>query len=448
MKLWQKNNRALDKKIEAFTVGRDTELDQQLVRFDCLASIAHAKMLNSVGILKKPELRKLQRELLSIIKLNSAGKFRISAEDEDVHSKVETTLTKKLGGLGKKVHTGRSRNDQVLVDLRLYSKQQLLETQQLLLQMCSALLRFSKKYEFVPMAGYTHLQRAMPCSIGLWAGSFVESLLDDLLGLKNAYTLNDQNPLGSAAGYGVSIKIDRLLTTKLLGFSRIQNNVLYAQNSRGKIESIILSALVQVMLDLNKLATDLVLFNSQEFNFVTLPPEFCTGSSLMPQKMNPDVLELIRGKSSIMLSYLTMTLDIVNSLPSGYNRDFQLTKAPLFDGFKLVKETLDIFSFIVPRVKVNRKALVKACSLELFATDKALELVKQGVPFRDAYRIIAESKFGSKADIFENIKGKRNIGATGNLGLHRLVKRVKKESLELKRQSSSFSAGLKRLEKM
>ncbi|MCX6799283.1 MAG: argininosuccinate lyase, partial [Candidatus Diapherotrites archaeon] len=320
MKVWQKGNLRLDKRIEAFTVGSDPQLDQRLVKQDCLASVAHAKMLSTVGILTPPEFKKLRKELLQIIKLNEKGKFVIAVADEDVHSKVENTLTAKLGALGKKLHTGRSRNDQVLVDLRLYTKEQLLATEEAVLELCGALVALAKKNEFAPMPGYTHMQRAMPSSVGLWAGAFAEALLDDLQLLKAAYALSDQCPLGSAAGYGASIKLNRALAAKLLGFKKVQNNNLYVQNSRGKIEAAVLFALCEAMLSLNKLATDMMLFSTKEFGFVSLPQEFCTGSSIMPQKQNPDVLELVRGKSSAMLSHLNQTIGIISNLPSGYNR--------------------------------------------------------------------------------------------------------------------------------
>ena len=448
MKVWHKGGPLLDKRIESFTAGRDPELDQLLVRWDCLASIAHAKMLSAVGVLSGAEFKRLRKALLGIIRQDEKGAFRIRVEDEDVHSKVENALTKKLGDLGKKLHTGRSRNDQVIADLRLYSKDRLLAAEELVVKTARELALFAKRNEFVPMPGYTHMQRAMPSSVGLWAGAFAESILDDLQLLKTAYRLNDQNPLGSAAGYGISIKIDRALTTRLLGFGKIQNNALYVQNSRGKIESIILFSLAQAMLDLNRLATDLVLFNTKEFGFVSLPREFCTGSSIMPQKLNPDVLELVRAKSSVMLSFLNSAMGIINNLPSGYNRDLQLTKASLLDGFRLSLETLEIMSIVVPKIGINRKALENACNAELFAADNALRLVKQGVPFRDAYRIIAESSFSGNFDVAGNIRGKTNIGSTGNLSLQKLLASIEKESWLVRKETAFFQAAMKKLEKM
>ena len=333
MKLWEKGYE-LNKEIEKFSVGEDYVLDQKLVEADVLGSIAHARMLASIKILSQTEFRKLKGALLEILKLNKEGKFIICQEDEDVHTAIENYLTEKLGNLGKKIHTARSRNDQVIVDLRLYSKERLLDIEETVLQFCQSLLTFCQKNKEVPMPGYTHSRRAMPSSVALWAGAFLESLLDDLILLQSAYKINNQCPLGSAASYGVALNIDRRLTSEILGFEKVQNNVLYVNNSRGKVEAIILSSLSQVMLDLGKLAEDLILFTREEFDFFTLPDELCPGSSIMPQKKNPAALEIVRAKSSSINSYLFQVMNILNGLPSGYNRDLQLTKEPLMKGLE------------------------------------------------------------------------------------------------------------------
>lgn len=438
MKLWQKKYE-LHKEIEKFTVGDDFKLDQKLIKQDVFGSIAHAKMLTKIGILDKPEFKKVKKALLQILNLEKQGKFKIKAEDEDVHTAVENFLTKDLGNLGKKIHTARSRNDQVLVDLKLYTKEKLLEVETELLSFCKTLLKFSKENKTVPMPGYTHMQKAMPSTVALWSASFVEALLDDLSLIEEAYKLNDQCPLGSGAAYGVSLDIDRKLTSNLLGFAKVQNNVLYVQNSRGKMEAIVLSALTQVMQDLAKLASDILLFTTSEFNFFKVPDEFCTGSSIMPQKKNVDVMELVRAKSSVMSSYLFQVTSIVNALPSGYNRDFQLTKKPLMDGLDLAVSTLKICDLFMQGLKANKAVLEEACTPEIFATDKAYELVKQGVPFREAYKKIAANIKDLKkpyVDIY--IEMKKHVGALGNLNLEKIGKSIIIKQGNLTRKKSKF----------
>jgi len=324
MKLWENGGGVgLHEKVEEFTAGEDVKLDQRLVEWDVVGSIAHATMLNKIGILTESELMDLKRALINVIDLNEKGKFIIELKDEDIHTKIENFLTENLGNVGKKIHTGRSRNDQVQVDLRLYTKEKLLKIQINLLNLCKELTRFAEKNKWVPMPGYTHFQKAMPSSVGLWAMAYAESLLDDLRILKTAYSINDQNPLGSAAGYGVPLDLDRDLTTRLLGFESLQNNVLYVQNSRGKIESIVISALSQIMIDLSRLCNDVILYSTEEFGFFNIGDKFRTGSSIMPKKRNPDILELVRGKMSTVVSSFTQVVDIIKNLPSGYHRDIQ-----------------------------------------------------------------------------------------------------------------------------
>lgn len=445
MKLWQKDYK-LDREIEKFTVGNDYLLDKNLVEYDVYGSIAHATMLNKIGILTKNELKKLKSSLREILKLNEKNKFEIKLEDEDVHTAIENYLTKKLGNLGKKIHTARSRNDQVLVDLRLYSKDKLLEAQKLVLELASALLDAAEKYKNVPMPGYTHSRKAMPSSMGLYFGSFAESLLDDLEILDEAYELNDQSPLGSGAGYGLPLNVDRKLVADLLGFEKVQNNSLYVQNSRGKFEAVAIFALGNVMSDLSRLSNDLILFSMDEFGFFTLPDEFCTGSSIMPQKKNPDVFELIRAKSAKADANLYFVKSAASKMQSGYNRDLQLTKEALVESFEITASSLKIFKTIAEKLKVNKEKCIEACTQELFATEHAYELVKKGLPFRDAYKEVVKSMENlPKIDAAKNIQSKKHLGATGNLGLGNLKSQIKKANEELNLEINGFHFKLKKL---
>ncbi|MBS3097727.1 argininosuccinate lyase [Candidatus Woesearchaeota archaeon] len=444
-KLWDKGYK-LNKEAEEFTVGEDYLLDQKLVKADCVGSIAHATILNKIGILKNDEFNKLKKELKNIIELEKKGKFVIKQEQEDVHTAIENHLTNKLGDVGKKIHTCRSRNDQVIADTRLYAKEKLIEIEEALLKLCETLLSFAEKNKNIPMPGYTHTQRAMPSSVGLLAGAFLESLLDDLILLKTAYKLNNQCPLGSAAGYGASLPIDRQLVSDLLGFEKVQNNVIYVQNSRGKIESIILSALTQIMLDLSKLATNLILFSTVEFGYFSIPKEFCSGSSIMPQKVNPCVLELVRAKASIVEGYMLQINGIINNLLAGYNRDLQLTKEPLMKGIDLTLDSINIMGLIISKLKVNKEKCIEGCSPEIFATDYALDLVRNGTPFRDAYKVIAKNVGKlKKIDPVKNIKNKKHLGATGNLGLGKINKEISKEKTELVKEKNKFDEKIKEL---
>ncbi len=388
MKLWQKGG-GPDRRIEEFTVGNDPELDLELVEYDCLASIAHARMLKKIGILSAVESRKLAAELGKIIALRREKKFRIRIEDEDCHTAIENHLTRKLGTAGKKIHTGRSRNDQVLTAIRLYSKDRLNQTGAALQNLTGTLSRISRRYGNAPVPGYTHSRKAMPFTVGKYFAAFGEAFKDDLRLLGCVSRLTDQNPLGSAAGFGTTLRLDRALTTKLLGFRKTQENELYAQNSRGKFESIILFSLSQVMLDLQRLATDLVLFSMEEFGFFRLPDEFCTGSSIMPQKKNPDVLEIARANFAVVHSGYLQVVEMIKGLPSGYHRDLQLTKEPLIRGFKKTLETVEIMNLVLENLEVDEDMCRRACTEEIYAADKALEMVKKGAAFRDAYRAVA-----------------------------------------------------------
>ncbi len=444
-KLWAKGYK-LHELIEEFTVGEDYRLDQDLVRFDALASIAHVMMLERIGMLTRNESSRLRRGLRQVITLDRQGKFTIRQSDEDVHTRVENHLTRKLGNVGGKLHTGRSRNDQVIVDLRLYAKDRLLTTQDVTARLARTMWRFARRYEFVPMAGRTHTQRAMLSSVGLWSAAFVESMLDNMRLIETAYELSDQCPLGSAASYGVPLPIDRQYVSDLLGFARVQNNVLYVNNSRGKMEGIALSALVQITTDLSKLATDLIFFSVPELAYFTFPDEFCTGSSIMPQKKNPAGMEMVRAKSATVSRCLFQVLDTIKGLPSGYNRDFQETKEPFFKGVGETVQIVQVCELVMKGLKVNRKALVAACTPELFAADHALRRAASGIPFRTAYREVARNlKEIEREDPVANIRKKRHMGATGNLRLGFVGQRIGREERRVRKERAWFERTLKKL---
>lgn len=412
-KLWDKGYR-LDALIESFTVGNDPVYDQMLIFFDCVGSLAHAKMLHHIGVLSKDEWTLLQQGLTSLIEEEKKGKFVIKQEDEDVHTAVE----KALGEVGKKLHAARSRNDQVALDLRLWAKDQLLNVSEMVVKLCMTLKGFALKYTGIPIPGRTHMQRAMPSSLGLWAGAFLESFVDNLSLLKASFDLLDQSPLGSAAGYGVSIPIDRAFTAEALGFKKVQNNVLYVSNSRGKFEAVVVHALCQVMEDLSKLASDIIFFGLPEVGYLSLPESLCSGSSLMPQKRNPDPLELIRAKAATVIAYLLQLLEITRGLPSGYHRDFQETKTPFMDSFKITYESTAVMEHLFSALEVKVGRCIGSFSNDLFATDAVLKLVKDGVPFRDAYKKVAlHLDAVAEGAPQENIAKKTHLGATGNLGL-------------------------------
>ncbi|MFH1455071.1 MAG: argininosuccinate lyase [bacterium] len=389
MKLWQKKYK-LNEEIEKFTVGDDYLLDQKLVKYDCLASIAHAKMLGKIGVLKIQEVEKLIKNLEEIIKLDNKGKFVISPKDEDCHTAIENYLVKKIGNVGKKIHTARSRNDQVLVALRLYYKNEIKNIGRLADNFVKTLHLLNKKYGNIEMPGYTHMRKAMPSSVKMWTESFIDSMKDNKELLLAVEKLIDQSPLGTGAGYGLPLTIDRKFTAKLLGFKKVQNNSIYVQNSRGKFESSILHALNQIMFDLNKIATDLVMFSMPEFGYFELPSQFCTGSSIMPQKKNPDVLELMRAKYHKTLAYEFAIKNLIGSLISGYNRDLQLTKEFVIKGFEETENCLKIITLVFSKLKINEQNCKVAMTEELYATKKVYELVKKGISFRNAYKKISK----------------------------------------------------------
>ena len=387
-KLWSKDSKiVLNKMVETYTIGNDYILNMELIPFDVQGSVAHAKMLKKIGILNEDELQALLKGLGDILSLWKDGSFVLSKEDEDCHSAIEFYLTEKFGDVGKKIHTGRSRNDQILVTLRLYSKSKLDEILEAAYQIVETLNKQSKKYALTKMPGYTHMQRAMPSTVGMWLGSYAESLGDDMQLIKAVYKIIDQNPLGSAAGFGENVLgLDRELTTKELGFAKVQENPMYCALSRGKFENMILQSLCQVVFDLGKLASDLLLFTTKEFGFFDLPDEFKTGSSIMPQKKNFDVLELTRANVSVFYAQQYQVQEIIKNLASGYNRDFQFTTEPYMKGLKVAQDMLMISDLILKNLVVNEEQLASACSKELYATEEVYKRVKKGENFRDAYR--------------------------------------------------------------
>ena len=387
-KLWDKNIE-INKEIERFTVGRDREMDLYLASYDVLGSIAHITMLEQIGLLEKEELTRLTAELKAIYARCKRGEFVIEDGVEDVHSQVELLLTRKLGDIGKKIHSGRSRNDQVLLDVKLFIRHRLKGVVEAVTELFDALQQKSEQYKTVLMPGYTHLQIAMPSSFGLWFGAYAESLTDDMLFLQAAYKQANRNPLGSAAGYGSSFPLNRTLTTRLLGFDSMTYNVVYAQMGRGKTERNVAFALASVAATLSKLAFDACLFNSQNFSFVKLPDSCTTGSSIMPHKKNPDVFELIRAKSNKLQALPEQIILVINNLPSGYFRDLQIVKEVFLPAFDELEDCLRMTTYIIQRMEVNAHILDNPMYDPIFSVEEVNRLAAKGVPFRDAYKQVA-----------------------------------------------------------
>jgi len=417
-KLWSDSKSfQLNKTVEAFCFAQDVVLDRKLVYYDILGSIAHATMLGKIGILSAEELEELHGELRNLWREYQTGKWEIETADEDVHTAVET----RLGKVGEKLHTARSRNDQVLLDMRLYGKEQIHRVAELAIQLAQELVKGAQRYQFVPMPGYTHLQRAMPSSCGMWFGAYAEGILDSMQEIEVAYRLFDQSPLGSGAGYGVSLDIDRKMTSDLMGFAKVQNNSLYCQNSRGLFESTALSSLASLSALLGRFASDVCLFCSSEFGFLELPEQFFTGSSIMPQKRNPDLFELVRAKVSLLCSLEIRTRSLVHGLISGYSKDLQEVKAPLMEGFESMIGILSVVLTVMPELKPNKTRMSSALDPQMFATHQAYQQVKQGVPFRRAYKAVKE-ELGNLPVLSPEkcIREMKHQGATGNLGLENL----------------------------
>ena len=384
-KLWDKNS-TTNPEIERFTVGKDRELDLLLARYDILGSIAHSAMLQTIGMLTKEETEELHKELREIYSLAERGEFIIEEGVEDVHSQVELMLTRKLGDTGKKIHSGRSRNDQVLLDLKLFTRHELRLVCEAVKQLFDSLIAQSNRHKEVLMPGYTHLQVAMPSSFGLWFGAYAESLADDMLFLQAAYRMCNRNPLGSAAGYGSSFPLDRTLTTNLLAFDTMNYNVVYAQMGRGKCERNVAYALASVAGTLAKMAFDACMFNSQNFGFVKLPAECTTGSSIMPHKKNPDVFELLRAKCNRLQALPTDIILIMNNLPVGYFRDLQMIKEVFLPAFEELKDCLRMANYIIERIEVNKHILDDNRYDPMFSVEEVNRLAAEGMPFRDAYK--------------------------------------------------------------
>ena len=422
MKLWEKDY-AINAEIERFTVGRDREMDLYLAPYDVLGSMAHITMLESIGLLKSEELAPLLDALKRIYAQCERGEFVIEEGIEDVHSQVELMLTRELGDLGKKIHSGRSRNDQVLLDLKLFTRRQLMEIADDVRTLFDELQTQSERYAHVLMPGYTHLQVAMPSSFGLWFGAYAESLLDDMYGLQAAWRLTNRNPLGSAAGYGSSFPLDRSMTTRLLGFDSRDYNVVYAQMGRGKMERNVAYAMASIAGTLAKMAFDACLFNSQNFSFVRLPKECTTGSSIMPHKKNPDVFELIRGKCNKLQALPMEVTLIMNNLPSGYFRDLQIIKEAFLPAFEELKDCLSMAAYIIRRMEVNEHIIDNPLYDPIFSVEEVNRRVVEGVPFRDAYKQVGmeieHGTFKPNRDIHHTHEG--SIGRLCNAEVAQLM---------------------------
>lgn len=422
----------IDPIVEKFCFAKDVILDKQLVYYDILGSMAHSSMLNKIGIIDNDEIKVLHSNLTQCYTTYKSGKWTIETQDEDVHTAVEN----RLGEVGKKLHTARSRNDQVLTDMRLYSKDHFLKIILACHQLSTTIAKSAQKFEHIPMPGYTHLQRAMPSSYGMWLGSFAEYLFDTIRECKNAYSLLDQSPLGSGAGYGVSLDIDRNISSELLGFARVQKNSIYCQNSRGYLEGVMLSALTSVMMACSRLSSDVCLYCSQEFNFLQLPDQFFTGSSIMPQKKNPDLFELIRAKVNQVNALCSSVRLIPHGLNSGYSKDLQEIKEPTFIALETVQDTLEVLNLVMVDIEPKTESLKNALSPDLFAAHEAYQLVKEGIPFREAYRQIKQKLDTLTVDNAEQcVLDMKHIGATGNLELNKLVQEIE---LSLKDTQSTY----------
>ena len=419
-KLWEKNVQ-VDHEVDIFTVGHDREMDLYLAKYDVLGSMAHIKMLESVGLLQLDELKLLLAELKNIYQMADNGKFVIEDGIEDVHSQVELMLTRKLGDIGKKIHSGRSRNDQVLVDLKLFTRAEIQKIVHLVEELFLVLQEQSERYKNVLMPGYTHLQVAMPSSFGLWFGAYAESLADDMQLLQAAYKICNRNPLGSAAGYGSSFPLNRQMTTDLLGFDSMDYNVVYAQMGRGKMERIVAIAMASIAGTLSKLAFDSCLFNSQNFGFIKLPDQFTTGSSIMPHKKNPDVFELTRAKCNKIQGLPNQITLISTNLPSGYFRDLQIIKELFLPSFEELEDCLRMVTHMMREIKVNEHILDDEKYTLMFSVEEVNRLVLSGMPFRDAYKqvglAIEAGQFVANKDIHHT-----HEGSVGNLCTEAIAK--------------------------
>ena len=439
-KLWEKSVQ-VNHDVETYTVGRDREMDLYLAKYDVLGSLAHIKMLESIGLLTADELSALTAELRKIHSEIEAGKFVIEEGIEDVHSQVELMLTRRLGDIGKKIHSGRSRNDQVLVDLRLFIRSEIEDIVHHITLLFKTLNEQSMRYRNVLMPGYTHLQVAMPSSFGLWFGAYAEALIDDLTVLKAAYEVTDRNPLGSAAGYGSSFPLNRTMTTRLLGFHSLDYNVVYAQMGRGKTERIVANAIANVAATISKLAFDACMFNSQNFGFIKLADEFTTGSSIMPHKKNPDVFELTRAKCNKLQALPFEISLITGNLPSGYFRDLQLVKESFLPAFDELKHIIDMVNAMMAQVKVNEHILDDSRYDLMFSVEEVNRLTREGMPFRDAYKKVGldieAGKFSPVKAVDHTHEG--SIGNPCNEEIARLYRSVL-DSFDFETYHKAFSS--------
>lgn len=427
MKLWQKDNSISSELITKFTVGKDSELDLVLAEFDVKGSLAHTQMLASIGLLTENELQQIHKELQQILSEIQAGKFEIEDGVEDIHSQIELMLTQRIGEAGKKIHSGRSRNDQVLVDIKLYLRYELQEITKLISQLFDTFIALSNLHKDSLLPGYTHLQLAMPSSFGLWFGAYAESLVDDMELLVAAYQVVNKNPLGSGAGYGSSFPLNRTMTTELLGFETMNYNVVYAQMTRGKSEKIVAMAMSSVAATLSKFSCDVCLYMNQNFGFITFPDELTTGSSIMPHKKNPDVFELVRAKCNKLQALPNELTLLTSNLPSGYHRDMQLTKESLFPAIKELKSCLEILQFMLQHIEIKQNILNDEKYIHLFSVEAVNAEVLAGVPFREAYKKVGTAI--ENGDFSPNVTlNHTHEGSIGNLcndkivGLMRVLK--------------------------
>lgn len=444
-KLWDKGY-TVNSLIEEFTVGNDWELDRNLVTSDCVASAAHAEMLESIGILDTEEKESLFLGLSDIIKKANAGTFSITRENEDCHTAIESYLTETCGEAGKKIHTGRSRNDQIQTALRIWMRDFLFSCIESTVRLVDSTANFASTYAMIPMPGRTHMQIAMPSSIGLWAGAYAEELSDETKHLFSILEIIDQSPLGSAASYGVPLPLNREKTAELLGFKKVQNNVLYANNSRGKFEAMVTDGLDYICLTLSKIAQDLILFSMPEFGYFSLPKELCTGSSIMPQKKNPDVFELVRSRSAQVSACSVQIKNIIRSLPSGYNRDFQDTKGAFLTAAYAAHNSIEIMRVCFEQLKVHPDKLRKAFTPGIFATDQAIDAVLSGKSFRDAYKSVGTNLdsvvLGDPDTILET---RTSTGTTGNLMLDKVMKENGLQALAVQEKRDAVDSTLEKL---
>ena len=415
MKLWQKGA-AAHEKVDSFTVGKDREYDLVLAQYDCEASMAHAKMLGAIGLITTAEAQQLCKVLEALKEDAKKGVFTIENEFEDMHSKIEHVLTEKLGDLGKKIHTARSRNDQVLVAMHLYLKQELTEIKTQVIALFDLLLELAEKHQDELIPGYTHLQVAMPSSIGMWLSAYAESLVDDLYFWEAAFKITDQNPLGSAAGYGSAFPINRELTTKLMAFKQLKVNAVASQMSRGKLEKSTAMTLSSIGSSLSKMCMDICLYMGQDFDFISFPADLTTGSSIMPHKKNPDLFELVRGKCNSLQGLPNQLALLTTNLPSGYHRELQLAKGPIIDAVQELKSCLDILLFSLPQLRVSQNTTDQKKYDYLFSVDTLNADVIAGKPFRDAYRELGEAIENGTYVPNRNLKH-THVGSVGNLGL-------------------------------